>query len=357
MDQIRFPEIVSANSIALERLSGAAWSSRAGTFMATAAGLAVVGLSWEALKGVAARLIGTNMVRDDLLSGMALILLLVCFFYFGWQGWGRFQNRRLSLAERRQLAEVEAGLSRGEFVAYFQPIYDMRAGRIVAAEALVRWIDRDGKLRAPDEFIPLLEKAGRLHSITQRMISGAAQALHFCSLAGVEIDISVNVSAHDLENVDLVGEIEQACRQVGVEPRRLKVELTETHSLQRIDLASKVCDALVARGIRVVLDDFGTGYASLHMLDLLPFSQIKLDRFFVSRLAEDPIALAIVKTSLSLAACMNADIVAEGVEDAATAARLSQMGIRLVQGYHFGKPMPLRQFLHTVSSQRFALVG
>lgn len=358
MSPIRLPQIISAATARMQPVPESAASEwPVGLLMALGAGLAVLGLAWEALKGLAARLVGMNMVRDDLLSALALGLLMVCLGYFGWQVRGRFQTRRLSAAERRQLAQIEAGLSRGEFVAYFQPIYDMKRGRVVAAEALVRWIDSGGAVRSPAEFIPLLEKAGRLHRVTRQMITGAAQALHFCGAEGVDIAISVNVSAQDLENIDLVGEIDQACRQLGVDAARLKVELTETHSLQRIDLARKVADALVARGIRIVLDDFGTGYASLHVLDLLPFSQIKLDRFFVSRIADDPIALAIVKTSLSLAACMGADVVAEGVEDAGTAAQLSQMGIRYVQGFHFGKPMPLRQFLHVASSQRLAFAG
>lgn len=357
MSPVRLPRIMSA-AAELPLTPETARGSRSSLVVAVGAGLAVLGLAWEALKGIAARLVGMSMVRDDLLSALALGLLVVCLGYFGWQVWSRFQIRRLSAAERRQLAEIEAGLSRGEFVSYFQPIYDMKRGHVVAAETLVRWIDSKGELRAPAQFIPLLEKAGRLHRVTRQMITGAAQALHFCGLEGLDVAISVNVSAQDLENIDLVGEIDQACRQLGVDSARLKVELTETHSLRRIDLARKVADALVARGVRIVLDDFGTGYASLHVLDLLPFSQIKLDRFFVSRIADDPIALAIVKTSLSLAACLGAEVVAEGVEDADTASRLSRLGIRYVQGFHFGKPMPLRQFLHVASnSQQFALAG
>lgn len=325
--------------------------------LAAIAGITLVAFAWEGMDDVATDLTGWGLPQINTLVTLTLGITLICLFYFGGRVLRWANPFQLSRTERRLLAEIDEGVRNGEFVPYFQPIYDMRLGRIVAAEALARWVDRSGRVRQPNEFIPLMERTGRLHRITGGMLSGAAEAVRRCEAAGRRIDVSVNVSAQDFENSDLVREIEDICRNEGIPPERLKVELTETQSLQRIELAQEVARSLRARGVRLVLDDFGTGYAALHVLDLLPFSEVKLDRAFIAGIENDPRTMAVVRASIELAAAIGAEAVAEGVEDASTAARLRDMGIQLMQGYHFGRPMPLPDLLRWVSGPKMRIAS
>lgn len=331
--------------------------SNADLVVVTVSGLALVGLAWDGLDGLMMGLVGWAPRQSDVLAVVVLGMIVVCLGYFSFRFYRAGRAATLTAAERSLLAEIDRGIRHGEFVPYFQPIYDAEAGRIVAAEALVRWVGHDGGVRMPAEFIPLMEKVGWLSRITGNMVAGAAAAVRRAAETGQAIQVSVNVSAQDFENLDLVREVEEACRREGVATDRLKIELTETQSLRQVELARDVAEALNARGVSVVLDDFGTGYASMHVLDLLPFSQIKLDRFFVKGLHDDPVARAIVKASVDLASALGADVVAEGIEDANTAARLHAMGIHLMQGFHYGPPMPLPDLVLRLTDPQWRIVA
>ncbi|MFC3675757.1 EAL domain-containing protein [Ferrovibrio xuzhouensis] len=319
--------------------------------------LALVALAWDGLKDIVIGDFGLPMLRADVLSGFALLVLMACVLAIGLRLIRRARADRLTRAEHRLLEEIDAGLRNGEFVPYFQPIYDLHEERVVAAEALVRWVDATGRVRPPADFIPLLEKTNRLTVLTRAMFDQVARSVADFDRAGLSIDVSVNISAQDFENIDVASEIETYCLIAGIAPNRVKVELTETHSLQRVDMARIAAAKLSARSIQLVLDDFGTGYASMHVLDLLPFSQIKLDRSFIAGLLTDPTARAIVKASRSLAFSLGLEVVAEGVEDAATVERLADMGIRLIQGYYYGRAMPAGEFLAAAAPYRVQLAA
>lgn len=253
----------------------------------------------------------------------------------------------LSARERMALQhDLEHAIERDEFFLVYQPILDLRANRIVGFEALLRWQHPVRGLVPPDEFIPLAEQSGLIHSIGEWVIRHACLAVsHWPN----DIRIAVNFSAAQFQNANILQIIVSALAEAGISPARLEIEMTESTLISKYGSVPAVLNALLELGATVALDDFGTGYSSLTYLRKLPFSRIKIDQSFVRDVLVQPDCAAIVKSVIGLARDLKIGVIAEGVETAEQLDYLRMTHCDEVQGHLIGRPVPFKQV--------FALLG
>ncbi len=263
-----------------------------------------------------------------------------------------YYTSELNVQARATLVMEEAlrrALDQEEFVLYYQPKIDLRSGRIVGAEALLRWQRPGCGLVSPLEFIPAAEKNGLIEGIGAWVIRDACRQMRAWRDTGLtEIKVAVNVSARQFRYGGLEEEIIQALTQYGVKPSHLMLELTESILMDAPEKAVARMTALKRLGLRLSLDDFGTGYSSLAYLGRFPIDQMKIDRSFVKDIVTDPGAATIATSVISLAHRMRVGVVAEGVETEAQAGYLRQNGCDEIQGYLFSKPLPAEEFAELV---------
>lgn len=245
-------------------------------------------------------------------------------------------------ARMRMEAGLHEAIEAGSLRVFYQPQVD-RDGRLVGAEALVRWPLADGSMVSPAEFIPLAEDTGLIVPLGLWVLRTAC-----AQLARWQADertrhltIAVNVSPRQFHQADFGAGVKQMVSAAGVDPSLLKLELTESAILNNLDDTVVRMNQLRESGIRFALDDFGTGYSSLSYLKRLPFAQLKIDQSFVRDMAEDEGSAAIVLAILSMGKALGLEIVAEGVETPAQREFLRRNGCAFYQGYLFGKPMPI----------------
>ncbi len=249
-----------------------------------------------------------------------------------------------------QRSEVEARLRRAlearEFLLHFQPQVDA-LDRVRGAEALVRWQDPQRGMVSPGEFIPVAEATGLIVPLGFWVLEAACMQLAAWAdhpRLG-KVVLAVNVSARQFHDRDFLDGVIATLQATGADPRRLKLELTESLLVDNVDEVIQKMHALRALGVAFALDDFGTGYSSLAYLSQLPVDQLKIDRSFVSRIEDDENAVAICAATIALGHSLNMELVAEGVETAAQRYVLSKAhGCELIQGYLVSRPLPLEQF-------------
>ncbi len=257
----------------------------------------------------------------------------------GGAGWRFYDPDRDDVARRRSALadELRAGLPAGQVVPFYQPIIDLADGRLVGLEVLARWQHPTRGLLLPDLFIPLTEQSNLTGQITETLMRRViADARDWPSL----LYFAFNVSPGQLR--ELIGMIRNPplWPEGMLDPERLEVEVTESALIEDIDVAREVIALLQLRGTRVVLDDFGIGYSNFFHLRELPFDRIKIDRSFVMDIATDKRAEACVRAMLALGSSLGIPMVAEGVQSAATEARMAELGCRFGQGYHYSEPVP-----------------
>ena len=237
--------------------------------------------------------------------------------------------------------ELRHAVGNGELRLHYQPIVTLDGGDLIGFEALMRWQHPTRGLLAPAEFIPLAEQTGTINELGAWALEHASrQVLRWQQRvpAGRRLELSVNLSAHQLDRPDLVSEVLTILRRTGYDPANLVLEVTET-ALVKDEAAIPLLTALRAEGIRIALDDFGTGYSSLRYLTQLPVDILKIDRCFVAELNGTGTASAIAETMVRLAQVLHLETVAEGIEDAAQVTELTLLGCQSGQGYHFARPM------------------
>lgn len=228
--------------------------------------------------------------------------------------------------------------------AVLQPQVDLRSGRVVAAEALVRWTHPNVGSVPPGKLIPLLERAGLISQVTAFMIDEAVQiAVHLRRKHG-PCPVSVNVAAYDLLATDLPSIVEDALTRHAGRPGDLKLELTETSVMDDPEQAQRVLEKLRDLDIAIAIDDFGTGYSSLSYLSRFPISELKIDQTFVRDMLWSKRNASIVRSTVALAHELGLVTVAEGAEDMATVDALRDYGCMRVQGYAISKPVPEAEF-------------
>lgn len=252
-----------------------------------------------------------------------------------------------AIRQRHQLQhDLARAIEAGELRVYLQPQVDAR-GRIVGAEALVRWLRANGTLVPPGEFIPLAEETGLILPLGDWVLQQAAALLRQWqddpALAGLHL--SVNVSARQFRDPAFGQRVQQALAQHGIPARLLELEITESVFLEDLESARATLRALDAQGVSLALDDFGTGYSSLAYLAELPFDTIKIDQRFVARLGQHSRQdEAIITTIIALGRKLRMQVLAEGVETERQETYLLSHGCHLLQGYRYGRPMPVEQF-------------
>jgi EAL domain-containing protein (putative c-di-GMP-specific phosphodiesterase class I) len=248
---------------------------------------------------------------------------------------------------RRALMETELhnGLRQSQFLLLYQPQVNAE-GRVVGAEALVRWQHPAHGMVPPSEFIPLAEESGLIlplgHWVLETALRQQArwrQNAHFAPL-----NLAINVSARQFLQDDFVAQVLDLLQRTGADPAHIKLELTESLLLTNVDSVIATMQSLKAQGLGFSLDDFGTGYSSLGYLKRLPLDQINIDQGFVHDVLLNPSDAAIARSIITLADSLGLDVIAEGVETAAHHQFLLAHGCTGFQGYLFGKPLGLEEF-------------
>ena len=237
------------------------------------------------------------------------------------------------------MGELREALTNGEIDIEVEPVTDLRGGRIIAAEALVRWHHPTRGTLRPDAFLPLAERNGLIVPLTELVLNRAVAACAAWRSGGLNAGISVNLSARSLLDRTLPGTVADVLRRHRLPAHLLTLEITESIVISDADRAIGLLAELRALGVRLALDDFGTGYSSLTYLSALPIQQLKIDRSFVTRIMESARDAAIVTSLIDLAHHLGLQVIAEGIEDAEVADRLRRLGCEYGQGYFFSMSM------------------
>lgn len=248
------------------------------------------------------------------------------------------------------VVELPGALERGELELYFQPQVRVATGRVVGAEALVRWRHPVHGLLPPIAFIPVAERTGIIVQITAYVLDRALAQCAQWRRDGMEISVAVNLSGHDLLDPGLVAHVEEALAEHRVPADALELEVTETMAVVDPRRAATTLASLAQLGVALSVDDFGTGYSSLSYLRRLPVGRLKIDRSFVGEMLVDGASRAIVASTVDLAGRLGLEVVAEGVEDDATMTELEMLGCDVAQGYYLGRPVPADQLPDLVHS-------
>jgi len=262
-------------------------------------------------------------------------------------------HKPISVATLRELLQSQVGsddplspahlseaIKRGELRLHYQPVRDLKAGRIVGVEALVRWQHPELGLLPPGKFIPMAERFGLITPLTDWVLDEAVRQAAFWHKGGLPLNIAANISIASLPDYGLPDRLETMCRNAGIPTGLVSLELTETAAMRSPARLMEVFTRFRLKGFDLSLDDFGTGYSSLVQLQRLPFSALKIDRSFVGSMLERSSGAAIVTALIGLAGALELRCIAEGVETEEMMRFLEERGCDHAQGFHIARPMP-----------------
>ena len=277
------------------------------------------------------------------------------------RGRSRYEIFEVTMGARARLrldleSELRRALENDELVLHFQPEVSLRSGRIIGAEALVRWEHPERGLLMPDEFIPMAEESGLIIPVGRYVMQKAcAQAVEWRERFGIGAParVSVNVSGRQLPT--LVRDVARVLGRSGLDPRSLVLEITESVVMDDPEAAILTFEALRHMGVALAIDDFGTGYSSLSWLKHFPISTLKLDKSFVQGLGVDPADRAIAQSVLTMADCLDVTVTAEGIETVEQADELVSLGCVSGQGYYYARPQAAEEMAKLLSES--ALLG
>jgi diguanylate cyclase (GGDEF)-like protein len=263
-----------------------------------------------------------------------------------------FDDEMRSRARRRIELEddLRRGLGDGEFTLHYQPVFRLRSGAIVAAEGLLRWAHRSRGLVSPGDFLEVAEDAGLMFPIGAWAIGSAARQSAIWAAEGRPAIVSVNLSPRQCLHSDTVGVIRDALELTGADPAKLCLEFTESAVVGNQARATRVLRGIRELGCRLAIDDFGTAQSSLRLLEQLPVDTLKIDRSFISGMAESDEEAAIVAAVIGLAHAFGLDAVAEGVETLAQVDRLRALGCDSAQGHYFASAQPAGELAGLLSA-------
>ena len=255
-----------------------------------------------------------------------------------------FDEELRTRVERRMETEsaLRQALERNEFTVYYQPVVDLLTGAMVSAEALLRWDHPQRGAIMPDEFIPLAEETGLIVPIGAWVLEQACWQLVKWrrTVPSMSVSVAVNLSVRQTAAPDIAGVIEDVLRRTGARAEDLCLELTESIFMEDVVYFERALESLKALGVKLSIDDFGTGYSSLSYLKRFPVDAVKVDRSFVDGLGSDPHDSALVAAILAMAAALDLEVTAEGVETHDQLANLKNLGCHRAQGFYLARPMP-----------------
>jgi diguanylate cyclase (GGDEF)-like protein/PAS domain S-box-containing protein len=266
-------------------------------------------------------------------------------------GINQYDPTRLAL-----ISELRVALTEDQLVLHYQPKLDLKSGRTVAVEALVRWKHPTRGMTFPDTFIPLAERTGLINPLTTWVVTAALRQGLELAQAGLPLDVSVNLSARNLHEPGFSQELLRLIDAIGFPLSRLTLEITETAIMADPARAKTVLGQLHDAGIHLSMDDFGIGQSSLTYLKDLPITKMKIDKSFVMGF-DQPRNVCIVRSAIDLGRNMGLNVTAEGIEDEATYHALRDLGCDLGQGYFFSKPLGIEPLTSWLRESRWGVTG
>jgi len=240
-------------------------------------------------------------------------------------------------------ADLREAIAAGQFELHYQPIVDLRGGRLVGLEALVRWRHPQRGLVAPADFIPAAEESGLIIPLGRFVLETACRQMRDWEaqgLAAERLSLCVNVSTLQLQDPGFTAMLAAVLAESRFEARRLTLEITESALMDDIDASAATLLNLKTLGLRLAIDDFGTGYSSLSYLERLPIDVLKIDRSFIAALRRGHEVPVLVRSIVKLGQTLRMEVLAEGIEREEQLVRLRELGCRLGQGFYFSPPVP-----------------
>ncbi|MDE1894820.1 MAG: phosphodiesterase [Pseudomonadota bacterium] len=247
--------------------------------------------------------------------------------------------------------ELREALDANRLRVFFQPIVNLRTGRIAGAESLARWSSPKHGEVSPANFVPFSEQSDLISILTRWSVNATMR--HMASLHGApELSFSINFSPRVLSRPGMVEQLLGALDIWGVAPTSIVVEITETTLVNDLEVSIQVLRRLREHGMRIAIDDFGTGYASIAYLRQFPATELKLDQSLIAGMRNDPHAAKLVRAIITMAHNMDLSTVAEGIEEQVTQDMLADIGCDYGQGFHLGRPEPAADFIRRLSASR-----
>ncbi|MFT7300798.1 MAG: EAL domain-containing protein (putative c-di-GMP-specific phosphodiesterase class I) [Porticoccus sp.] len=240
--------------------------------------------------------------------------------------------------------ELQKAIKNGELINYYQPLAQVKTGKIVGVETLVRWQHPDAGLIYPDQFVAMAETHNLINDLTNEVLSGAIEQLRLWQAQLIDLHVSVNISVKNLSSLQFPDQVSQALDVAGVSPKRLILEVTESRLMANPLSVIEILTRVRLKNIGLSIDDFGTGHSSLAQLRDIPFDELKIDKSFVHGAYHDTALHAIFEGSLKMAKQLGIKVVAEGVENIDDWTYLQKMDCDLAQGYFIARPMPADEF-------------
>ncbi|MBQ4879840.1 EAL domain-containing response regulator [Pseudoalteromonas luteoviolacea] len=250
------------------------------------------------------------------------------------------------------LEELKEAIAHDEIIPFYQPQLDFSTGQLKSIEVLARWAHPRRGIVGPASFITMAEETGMIDAITRSIFRQALkQFKELSNIYGEQLNLSINLSTDSLCAIDLPEQIEDLANIHGIPCNSITLELTESRLIQNLVSTLDVLLRLRLKGFGLSIDDFGTGYSSLEQLKKIPFTELKIDRQFISDATNNKTCKAIIESSVSLAKTLSMHIVAEGVETQADWDLARDLKCDLAQGYFISKPLPFKDFVHWLNNQ------
>lgn len=249
------------------------------------------------------------------------------------------------------LADLGDAIREDQLQLFYQPKLDLRSGAVVGCEALLRWQHPVHGMLPPDKFIPIVEASQWMNPLTRWVIKTALKQAYTWREQGLDISVAVNLSPRNLEDAHCASMVAEQLRLSTLDARYLELEVTETALMQNPEESLLQVQKLGALGIQFALDDYGTGYSSLTYIRDLTLASLKIDRSFISQMLNHTADRVIVESTINMAHNLGLKVVAEGIEDLATAEALTLMGCDIAQGYYFSRPLPAADFYRWIQAR------
>lgn len=264
-----------------------------------------------------------------------------------------FYDEKINLQANNQIefeTQLREALTNNELELHYQPRVDLRSGKIVGVEGLIRWRHPVRGLLAPGEFIPMAEETGLIIPMGYWVIARACHDLRILQRRGMALNIAVNMSFRQFLDSRLLATIQRLVQKTGIDARKLEFELTETAMMQHVDQVQKAMSGMTLLGLRFSLDDFGTGFSSFVHLHSLPIDLLKLDRSFVRGVDVNPADRKLVRAMVEMGHSLGLEVVGEGVEHRAQMEVLRELGCDQIQGFFISPALPFAELCYFVDA-------